>query len=153
MRSKKSKRPGSGSNSRLPSKSPPHTPNKTGGRRGRPPSKSPTTVPTQKDLSARVSQENHNHSVSPDHSRTSSGDQDGYQGHPPPAFNSKPPQTLDVGMYLNPFLHSAGSSVRSIILLFQQKTLHLRVLNLLMYLRMKQSIDLGNLRNVKGRHL
>ena len=99
MRSKKSKRRGSGSSSRPPSKSPSLTPNKTAGRRGRPPSKSPSTVLPPQDSSSHVSQENHNHSVSPDHSRTSSSDQDGFQAHPTrSAFNSKPPQPLDIGM-------------------------------------------------------
>lgn len=91
MRPKKSKRRGSSGGSLA--KSPPPTPVKGVGRRGRPPSKSPTAAPLP--TPSLPSRENHNHSLSPDHSRTSSSDQDVYQGHPTPAFISKPVQPLD----------------------------------------------------------
>ncbi|KAH9279870.1 hypothetical protein ECG_07704 [Echinococcus granulosus] len=91
MRPKKSKRRGSSGGTLA--KSPPPTPVKGVGRRGRPPSKSPTAAPLP--TPSLPSRENHNHSLSPDHSRTSSSDQDVYQGHPTPAFISKPVQPLD----------------------------------------------------------
>ncbi|CDS36525.1 histone lysine N methyltransferase [Echinococcus multilocularis] len=90
MRPKKSKKRGSSGGSL--SKSPPPTPVKSVGRRGRPPSKSPTAAPLP--APSLPSRENHNHSLSPDHSRTSSSDQDIYQGHTT-AFISKPVQPLD----------------------------------------------------------
>ncbi|KAL5964639.1 Histone-lysine N-methyltransferase ASH1L [Taenia solium] len=105
MRTKKSKKRGSSSGGLA--KSPPSTPTKCVGRRGRPPSKSPSAalLPTPSSV---PSQENHNHSLSPDHSRTSSSDQDVYQGHPTAAFNSKPVQPLDAaGAPANSISHPA----------------------------------------------
>ncbi|KAL5105800.1 hypothetical protein TcWFU_005251 [Taenia crassiceps] len=104
MRPKKSKKRGSSSGGLA--KSPSLTPLKCVGRRGRP-SKSPSAAPLPTPSSL-PSQENHNHSLSPDHSRTSSSDQDVYQVHPTPAFNSKPVQSLDpAGPLANSTSHPA----------------------------------------------
>ncbi|VDL11766.1 unnamed protein product [Hymenolepis diminuta] len=85
MRPKKTRRRGSGNS---PAKSPPITPNKPPGRRGRPPSKPSST--TLQHLSVSSHENNHN-SLSPEHSRTSSSDQDAYHSHQAPSqFNPNP---------------------------------------------------------------
>ncbi|VDM34082.1 unnamed protein product [Hydatigera taeniaeformis] len=104
MRPKKNKKRGSIGGGLA--KSPSSTPIKCVGRRGRPPSKSPASASLPPP--SLPSQENHNHSLSPDHSRTSSSDQDMYQGHTAPVFNSKPVQPLDsVGAPANATTHPA----------------------------------------------
>nr|CDS25556.1 histone lysine N methyltransferase [Hymenolepis microstoma] len=85
MRPKKSRRRGNGNS---PAKSPPLTPAKPPGRRGRPPSKPPSTALHHPSIS---SHENNHNSLSPEHSRTSSSDQDAYHSHQAPSqFNPNP---------------------------------------------------------------
>lgn len=100
MRQKKSRRRGSGNS---PAKSPPVTPAKSPGRRGRPPSKSPSAALPQ--TAAVSTHENNHNSVSPEHSRTSSSDQDAYHSHPAPTqFNSNPVHPAEIGKLFFSFL-------------------------------------------------
>ncbi|VDN96106.1 unnamed protein product [Rodentolepis nana] len=105
MRPKKNRRRGSGNS---PAKSPPLTPAKPPGRRGRPPSKSISSALHHPSIS---SHENNHNSLSPEHSRTSSSDQDAYHSHQASSqFNSNPVLPPNLGAPVNSNLPPSYSS-------------------------------------------